>query len=116
MFGRRFNTFDDHLVKEQEKYDKSIENRFVELKRLFDETHEAAQNNIVKAQLKQVNTQNNQQKTANEPLQVGTVYLKDCRLIKGKMEPFCDGPYLIKNRNIDSGNYILGRQKWKQNR
>ncbi len=43
MFGRRFNTFDDHLVKEQEKYDRSIENRLVELKKLFDETHEAAE-------------------------------------------------------------------------
>ena len=80
----------------------------VQLKELIEQTHTAAVNNITKAQVKQVNTQNRQSNSSNEPLAIGTtVFLKDCRLIKGKMEPFCEGPYKISGRNIDSGNYIV---------
>jgi hypothetical protein len=108
MFGRRFGQFDDYIVKDKEIYEQAVQNRLIQLKELFDETHAAASKNITKSQIKQVNTQNRQTNPSNEPLEIGsTTYVKDCRLIKGKMEPHFDGPFKISGRNIDSGNYLL---------
>ena len=36
-----------------------------------------------------------------------TVYVKNCKLVKKKGEDETFGPYKIKDRNVDSGNYIL---------
>ena len=115
MFGRRFGQFEDYLVKDKELYEQSVQKRLVKLKELFEETHAAASKSITKAQIKQVNTQNRQSNVSENPHEIGsTIYLKDVRLIKGKMEPFSDGPYLIAGRNIDSGNYILSSIEVKE--
>ncbi len=36
-----------------------------------------------------------------------TVFVKNCRLVKKKGQDLAFGPYTIKDRNVDSGNYIL---------
>ena len=36
-----------------------------------------------------------------------TVFVKNCKLVKKKGEDLAFGPYTIKDRNVDSGNYIL---------
>ena len=36
-----------------------------------------------------------------------TVYLKNCKLVKGKFEPLFNGPYVIIDRIVSSGNYKL---------
>ena len=111
MFGRKFGQFDDYIIKGQEREKYSIENRLIELKTLFEDTHEKAQQNITTAQTKQVNTQNKATKIAETPLKQGdTVYIKDCRLITKKMDNKANGPFIIEGRNIDgngNGNYIL---------
>ena len=108
LFGRKFNQFENYIEKDKLSHEKSIENRYVELKKLFDETHEKASQEISKSQEKQVNAQNNQTKASNVPLMKGeTVYAKNCKLVKKKGEDETFGPYKIKDRNVDSGNYIL---------
>ena len=36
-----------------------------------------------------------------------TVFVKNCQLVKKKGEDLTFGPYKIKDRNVDSGNYVL---------
>ncbi len=88
--------------------EKSLENRYVELKKFFDVTHEKAFTEIAKAQEKQVTAQNNQTHVSHDHLIRGeTVFVKYCKHVKKKGEDLAFGPYTIKDRNVDSGNYIL---------
>ena len=108
MFGRRFGQFDNWITKDKISHEQSIQNRLVEIKRLYEETHEEASKNITRAQEKQVNTQNRQTNSSHDVLMIGdTVYLKNCKLVKDKFEPQYTGPYLISDRIISSGNYKL---------
>ncbi len=87
MFGRRFGQFEDWIVKDKHVQEDAINNRLIQIKELFDETHEAARKNLAIAQQKQVNTQNKQSNVSDDFIPVGsTVYVYDCRLVKRKME------------------------------
>jgi len=85
LFGRKFNQFENWIERDKLSHEKSIENRYVELKKLFDVTHDNALNEIAKSQEKQVHTQNNQTRVCDIPLMKGeVVYVKNCKLVKKK--------------------------------
>ena len=108
MFGRRFNQFDSWLDIDQHNYEQSLINRSVEIKRLFENKHEVAQENIVKAQEKQVKTQNSQSNASHDILKIGdTVYTKNCSLVKGKFDPNYNGTFKIIDRISSSGNNVI---------
>ena len=115
LFGRHFNQFENWIEKDKQVQEKSLENRYVELKKLFGITHVKASEEITKSQTKQVHTQNEQTRVTTIPLMKGeTVYIKNCKLVKNKFDDETFGPYLVKDRNIDSGNYILEDLKGNQ--
>ncbi len=80
----------------------------IEIKKLFDITHDEALQHINKAQDKQVKTQNLQTNSSHDALmERDKVYIKNCKLIKNKFEPLYTGPFIISHRNVGSGNYVL---------
>ena len=59
----------------------------IEIKKLFNITHDEALQHINKAQDKQVKTQNLQTNSSHDALMEGDkVYIKNCKLIKNKFE------------------------------
>ena len=105
LFGRKFGKFDNWIDLEKEKEKLAIENRELQLKQLYDETHEQAINNIAEAQTKQIKSRSNA--SHDQLLKGDRVFIKNCKLVKSKFEPEYNGPFVIKDRNTSSGNYIL---------
>ena len=93
MFGRKVNQFLD--LQSVESDANAIAERANELKRLVEQTHPEVIERINANQEKQKETQNNEQNTVSEKIEIGkTVYLK-CEGLLSKLEPRFKGPYKI---------------------
>ena len=115
MFGREFGAFANFVDREEKDFGESVTNRLVEIKELFDNTHETALAHIGAAQEKQTKTQNDQSNASHDILKEGAlVYLKNCKLVKSSFEPKYYGPYKILKRDETSGNYTLSDETDKR--
>lgn len=106
LFGRKVNSFSDFSrdisISESDK----IWNRSIEIRQLFDITHQIAINNIHKSQEKQVKTQNRSHNVTNIPLPIGTqVYVKTTGL-HNKLYDYYKGPFTVVEFT-QGGNYKL---------
>lgn len=111
MFGRDIPRFGAWQEYKKLNFEQSVESRIMELKRLFEETHEEASNSIVLAQEKKVKNQNMRSNASHDNLKIGdSVYLKDCRLIRDKFDPKFNGPFTISGQ-CESGNYRISTEK-----
>ena len=111
MFGRKMNDFVSWQQTEEENNEKSIINRSIEIKKLFEETLPEASTNISRGQEKQTSSQDVQLKATDDSLQRGQeVYIKNCKLVKKKFEQNYEGKFLVKAQ-LPSGNYKLETSK-----
>ena len=111
-FGRecnQFAPFDNQEVEEQ----LAISQRAIELERLKRITIVNALDNVNTAQEKQKQIQNSQTNVDYTDLEPGSYVYIEGKPIKGKLEPKCNGPYVVYRKN-SSCNYRIHTKDGKR--
>ncbi|CAF1130697.1 unnamed protein product, partial [Brachionus calyciflorus] len=108
VFGRKMNMFDDWKSIEAEAESESLYRRSIEIKDLFDKKHVEAKQQIIKAQTRQMNSQNNRHgsRIVQESIQTGSKVMIRVEGILSKLDAKFYGPYTVAERT-QGGNYKL---------
>ena len=108
VFGRKMNMFEAWKNEEGEDEELALFKRTVEIKKLMNYQQQLTQKQIEKAQEKQKEGQDNRNKVSVIPLEIGTtVFIRDMRTAKPKLEPRFKGPYTIYGRTPLSNYWLM---------
>ena len=107
MFGRKMNGFDDYSnIKISVDVEQDLWARFLEIRKLFEETHEMVLTNINKMKERQMLTQNKEHNIIAEKLEIGDKMYISTVGMHDKLYDRYKGPFIIE-RIASGGNYIV---------